>query len=161
MPRGVYQRGPVEGQTEVVEEAALSPRAAEVRRDRRRRDDGDIDRMARQKLAIPRNIQAQAEAEGKVFRWVLDEPGRMMDVHENDWDAVEGVAAVSAGQQEDTKLVLMWKFKDWNVKDELRDEAHLAELESSLIAGPSSADQAKGIVKPEGQVNRISRKQGL
>jgi hypothetical protein len=167
MPRGQYERQPREGipqepqSAETVQPAALSPRAAETRRERRRRDDGDIDRMARLKLAIPRDVQDKAKQEGKVLRWVLDEGGRQSQMHEDDWDVVEGVKPVAAGQSDDQKLVLMSKYKDWHEKDLAADERDMTAMESALMSGDDPETRSKGLVVPQGQRNRISRERGL
>lgn len=168
MPRGQYVRTPQAGtdtppDAESVMEAALSPRAAETRRERRRRDDGDIDRMARMKLAIPRTIQEQATRDGKVLRWFLDNPGRIAEAHDDDWDVVDGVTPVSAGQDEDTKLVLCSKYKDWHQADITRDDREITEREASITAGNSQENRraGDGLIVPEGQTNRISRERGL
>lgn len=169
MPRGQYVRQPRDGATEPqsadqVMEAALSPRAADTRRERRRRDDGDIDQTARLKLAIPRDVKEQAKREGKVLRWVLDEPGRQMQMDADDWDVVEGVRPVAAGQSDDQKLVLMSKYKDWHEGDLERDEAGVADLERRIMkADPDAISRPGegGLVVPKGQVNQISRQRGL
>lgn len=170
MPRGVYVRGGGESapqsdpqSAEAVNEPALSKRAADVRRERRMRDDGDINRMARMKLAIPRAIEEQAKREGKVCRWFLDGPGRLSEAHETDWDVVPDVGYVAAGQDDPQKLVLHWKYKDWHEDDMRRSEQALDEQERAMMAGQFSETRkaGDGLIVPEHQQNRISRKRGL
>jgi hypothetical protein len=163
VPRGVYDRSalrPEEGNQPQSADYQPSPRAEEMRRERRRRDDGDLDRMARQKLAVPREVEERLKAEGKVWRWFLDEPGRQIDAHNDDWDAVEGVKPVSAGQSEETRLVLMSKFKDWHQADISRDETQLEDREKAIEAGKSSENRSADLVIPHGQRNRITHERG-
>jgi hypothetical protein len=170
MPRGQYVRQPRDGATEPqsadqVMEAALSPRAAETRRERRRRDDGDIDHMSSMKLAVPLAVQEKLRAEGKVWRWVLDSSGRQTAMQANDWDIVEGVLPVAAGQADEQKLVLMAKYQDWHQKDEIDPEqAQIADMENRIVrADPETISRPGegGLVVPKGQVNQISRQRGL
>lgn len=160
MPRGQYRRDTV--QSERIEEprsaeSAPSQRAQEVRRERRLRDDGDIDRHYRLKLAIPRDIEEQAKREGKVFRWVLDQPGRLAEFHDTDWDIVPGVGQVSAGSEDSEKLVLHWKYKDWHESDERRGQANLDALDRSLEKGHIPDAPGRDLHVPASQQNRISR----
>lgn len=170
MPRGVYVRSGDESvpqndlqSAEVAVEPALSPRAMDTRRERRLRDDGDINRMARMKLAIPNAIEEQAKREGKVCRWFLDGPGRLSEAHDTDWDVVPDVGHVAAGQDDPQKLVLHWKYKDWHERDTRRSEQTLDEQEKAMMAGNSSENRkaGDGLIVPESQRNRISRERGL
>lgn len=162
MPRGIPNRTvrPEVGNQPQSADYRPSPRAEEMRRERRRRDDGDLDRMARQKLAVPREIEERLKAEGKVWRWFLDEPGRQIDAHNDDWDVVEGVKPVSAGQSEETRLVLMSKFKDWHQADISHDETLLEDRERAVEAARDEETVKPGIVIPHGQRNRITHERG-
>lgn len=167
MPKGVYDRNSI-GQpgaepAQTAEAPQASPRAQETRRDRRRRDDGDLDRMARMKLAIPRDVQEQAKREGKTLRWMLDTPGRIQEVTANDWDKVEGVAPVAASRDEDTQLVLYSKYQDWYDEDQRKNSSLLDEREKAIMRGSSTDNRqaGDGLIVPKGQVNRISRERGV
>jgi hypothetical protein len=94
-------------------EAALSQRAIEVRSERRRRDPGDIDRLARQRLAIPSDIKADLDAKGLTARWAVDQPGRIKQLMAEDWDIVPGAERVSASRDSGDEHILMCKRKDW------------------------------------------------
>lgn len=167
MPRGV-RRSVAETQEQVQTPASVlgqpaSRRADETRRERRRRDDGDLDRMASMKLAVPREIQEQARREGKVLRWIMD--GRMAEAHSNDWDKVEGVSPIQANPMSgtDERLVLCSKYADWHDDDRRKDESVIDEREQQLMSGKVSGDggSSAGLHVPKGQTNRISPKQGL
>jgi hypothetical protein len=176
MPRGQYVRqtrdeganGLTEPHSaEQVEPVALSQRATETRRERRRRNDGDIDRMASLALAIPPEVKARWDREGKVGRWFLDRPGRVAEARDDDWDNVPDMPHVAAGQEDENKLVLMEKYKDWHDDDEAGHQLDLKAREDALVAGTSRENrtQGDGLLPPE-QVsrslgrNRISRDRG-
>lgn len=164
MPRGTYERKPkpTEGGEQRVETATESPRAAEVRRDRRRRKDGDLDRMGRMALSIPPEVQDRLDREGKVARWVRDNPNRQAAMQANDWDVTPNVDAVSEDREGSGKLVLMEKFRDW-WEDDQRDKSKLLdEREKAMTRGekalPGDNRQEDVSYVPEG--NRISRQAG-
>jgi hypothetical protein len=174
MPRGVYERNNIaqdpatpeitagtEAATEVAQ--ALSPRAQDTRRERRRRDDGDLDRMGRMALAIPPEVKERLDREGKTARWVRDAPGRQHSMHRDDWDITPGVDPVPEGKESEGKLVLMEKFKDWYDSDQRKKAEVLDEREKALIRGESPENRRPddNLVVPKGQVNRISREPGV
>ena len=137
--------------------APVSQRASEERRERRRRDAGDIDRTARMKLAIPQDIQEQATREGKTLRWVRDDPGRMQQMKQEDWDIVSGIGSVAASRTDEGQLVLMSKYADWYHDD----RKHLKEENDALqqtATSPGSQENVdpKGFYTPKGAVNKIS-----
>lgn len=167
MPKGIYDRNSIglsdTAPAQTAEAPQASPRAQETRRDRRRRDDGDLDRMARMKLAIPRDIREQAEREGKTLRWMLDTPGRIQQAIADDWDKVEGVPPVAASRDDETQLVLCSKYRDWYEDDQRKKSNLLDEREKAILRGASTENRQSGdgLVVPEGQVNRISRERGV
>lgn len=157
MPRGQYQRRkPEEGAPQP--EAALSPRATETRRERRRRDDGDVDNMARMKLAIPRSVQERAKAEGKTLRWMLDTPGRIQQALADDWDRVEGVDPVAASRAEEGQLVLCEKYVDWWAEDQRAKVRRIGQQEQAIERGEG---QGPNTYTPESERNQIFRKPGV
>lgn len=168
MPRGVRRTTeavemPEQIPAAVLAEQPISRRAAETRRERRRRDDGDLDRMASMKLAIPRDIQEQARREGKVVRWILDT--RTAEAHANDWDKVEGVEPVQANPMSgtDERLVLHSKYADWHDADQRRDENVIDERERQLMQGQvnDGSRSSAGLNVPKGQTNRVTTQKGL
>lgn len=176
MPRGQYERrGPAQSDapqtetanhepSEVVEtQSALSPRAAETRRERRRRDDGNLDRMGRMALSIPPEVQERWDREGKVGRWVRDVAGRQTQMHREDWDVTTGVEPVPEGRESEGKLVLMEKYRDWYDEDQRRKTGLLDERETAIKRGlktePGDNRQESVSYVPEG--NSFSRKPGL
>jgi len=169
MPRGQYDRtvrAQVPDQVkepEAVLEQSVSPRAAEMRRERRRRDDGDLDRMANQKLAIPREIQEQMRREGKVVRWIMDT--RMVDAHANDWDRVEGIEPIQANPMAGTeeRLVLCSKYADWDAADRTRDDMTVDAIEERAMAGQLEGDgkSSAGLRVPTSVTNRVTTQRGL
>lgn len=171
MPRGQYERRSADdsafsAEVEAPVSQSVSRRADETRRERRRRDDGDMDGMAHLKLAIPREIQEQGAREGKVFRYFLETnvPG----AYANDWDKVEGAADVLANPMagEQARLVLCSKYKDWHDADQRKDEQMLSDREDALMQGhvPGVSDSGQsgaGLVVPHGAKNRLTRQRGL
>lgn len=164
MPRGI----PLDRTSDAVdapEQAPVTTRALEMRRERRRRSDGDLDYSARMKLAIPKEIQDKLKREGKTPRWVRDDAGRMQQMVADDWDRVEGVEPVAASRSEDGQLILMAKFEDWYREDrkpieELnrsRERSALDGKAGSLVGeGGSESVAHDGIYQPKGAQNRIS-----
>lgn len=170
MPRGPYRRREAaeaveqaQEPTPVLTQPVASPRAAEARRERRRREDGDLDRMASLKLAVPQDIQEQTRREGKVVRWILDT--RMAEAHGDDWDTVPGVEPVQANPMMGSpeRLVLCSKYADWHAADVRRDDRIVDETEKQIVAGNVNDDgkSSAGLVVPRGQANRITTQQGL
>ena len=168
MPRGVYERNALSNESNIAEDSApvLSPRASQERRERRRRDDGDLDRGARFKLAIPKEIQDQAAREGKTLRWLNDEGNRMHHMTvEDDWDVVESdlVKPVPVSTTPDGKPVyarLCSKYQDWYDKDQ-RDKARLLDEREKAVAQGAKAnpedDKRSGEQYYVAKGNRISR----
>ncbi len=166
MPKGVYSRNRLEDEPQTAEDSAsVSTRAEETRRVRRRRDEGDLDRGARFKLAIPQEIQDQAKREGKTLRWVNDEGNRMHHMTvEDDWDVVQSdlVKPVPVSTSPDGKPVyarLCSKFQDWYDEDQ-RDKARILKerekaVEQGAKADPDDKRSGDEYYVPKG--NRISR----
>lgn len=173
MPRGQYDRSQRRESTPVatepspvlgdVQEPEVSARALETRRERRRRDDGDLDRMLSLKLAVPSKIQEQLRGEGKVWRWIMDT--RMAEAHADDWDVVEGVDPVQANPNGGTaeRQVLCSKYADWHEADQRRQEEMIGEREVELMRGNVTDDgkSSAGLRVPDGQKNRITTQRGL
>lgn len=166
MPRGIprAKEAPALGSDAQVSEqsAQLSPRATEARRERRRRDDGDLDRMGRMALSIPPEVQERLDREGKTARWVRDDANRQVGMHRDDWDVTPGVDPVPESRDGEGKLVLMEKYRDWYDDDQRRKSSVIDEREQALTRGGGENRKAgDGLVVPEGQINRISRERGL
>lgn len=163
MPRGVYTRSPATEADTPAPEAMASPRAQEMRRERRRRSDGDLDRMGRMALSIPQEVQDRLTREGKVARWVRDNPNRQASMQANDWDVTPGVDPVAEDREGSGKLVLMEKFEDWWQDDQrakaevLNDREKAIERGGKVDAGDSRRQETSYV--PEG--NRFSRQPGL
>jgi hypothetical protein len=166
MPRGQYDRTRRTETAEPQETGAVlqgPTRADETRRERRRRDDGDLDRMLSLNLSVPREIEEQLRQEGKVSRWILDT--RMAQAHADDWDIVPGVEPVQANPMlgSPERLVLCSKYADWHDADRSREENFLTERENELIAGrvTDAGRTSEGLRVPDGQTNRITTQRGL
>lgn len=166
MPRGIPNNRIAQSDTAErppVDQAALSPRAASERRERRRRDDGDLDRMGRMALSIPPEVQERLNREGKTARWVRDAAGRQAAMHRDDWDVTPGVDPVPESRDGEGKLVLMEKYRDWYDDDQRKKTAILDERDRAMERGEKiNPDDKRSMAvsyTPEG--NRISRKAGL
>jgi hypothetical protein len=147
-----------------VEAPALSQRATDERRARRRRDDGDLDRMGRMALAIPPEVRERLEREGKTFRWVRDATGRQAAMHADDWDVTPGVEGVPESRDGEGKLVLMEKYRDWYEDDQRKKAGALDATEEAVKRGrPTGPDgSAEGGDKYYTlESNSFSTKRGL
>jgi hypothetical protein len=164
MPKGVYERNQIAQPATPAQptEAPVSARAQETRRERRRRDDGDLDRMGRMALSIPPEVQERLTREGKVGRWVRDAAGRQSAMQANDWDVTPGVDPVPEARDSEGKLVLMEKFGDWYDDDQRAKSNLLDEREKAIERGqktdPEDRRQPGTFYVPEG--NRITREPG-
>lgn len=164
MPDGIEPRNGIAEATKPAEAPDHpSPRAQEARRERRRRDDGDLDRMGRMALSIPPEVKERWEREGKVGRWVRDQAGRQMAMRSDDWDVTPGVDPVPEARDSEGKLVLMEKFRDWYNDDQRKKSSLLDKREEAIQRGdktdPEDKRQAGVSYTPPG--NRISREPGV
>jgi len=168
MPRGQYERNPIA--KAITQPAEASPalsqpsaRAEEVRRERRRRSDGDLDRMGRMALSIPPEIKERLDREGKTCRWVRDASGRQMAMQREDWDVTPDVEPVAEARDTEGKLVLMEKYGDWYDDDQRAKTNLLDEREKAIERGtkidPEDRRQPGTSYVPAG--NKISRERGL
>ncbi len=164
MPRGIPRQKPIEGASveALPETPALSPRAADARRERRRRSDGDLDRMGRMALSVPQEVQERLDREGKTARWVRDNPNRQAAMQANDWDVTPSVDAVPEDREGTGKLVLMEKFKDWWDADQRAKDRIPEEREAAIQRGGklSSDDKRQGATSYVPNGNRITRQPG-
>ena len=167
MPRGQYDRSRLTKggmpSSAPVDKPALSPRAEETRRERRRREDGDLDRMGRMALSIPTEVRERAAREGKTLRWIRDTPGRLQEMSRDDWDRVQDVEPVAASRTEEGSLVLVEKYQDWFDADRAKKSNLLDTMEDALKRGqtidPDDKRQSEVSYVPAG--NRISREPGV
>lgn len=114
-------------------------RQAEVRQDRRRRDDTTLDGGQRLNLAIPPEIQEKLKAEGRVPRWVNDDGNRMYNLTQrDDYDPVAGVEPVLVGTTKDgkpMKAILCSKPAAFLHEDQEKKDAARRETERALVSG--------------------------
>lgn len=164
MPRGIYERGSRPDQPE-ANPALTQPSAyaEETRRERRRRDDGDLDRMGRMALSIPPEVKERLDREGKTARWVRDASGRQQAMQRDDWDVTPNVEAVPEARDSEGKLILMEKYRDW-YDDDQRAKTNLLDQREEAIkrganTGPDDRRQPGVSYVPDG--NQIARKPGL
>lgn len=125
---------------------------------RRARLENTIDGAKNLKLAIPDAIQQQLDAEGRVGRWVSDDPTRQYQVtKQNDYRPVDGVKPVNTRdlQGQPIKLKLMSKRKDFVADDEARREKDRRDKEAAQLA---AADAGPGFYADE--ANSIQRGKG-
>lgn len=112
-------------------------REAEVTQERRRRDGPTLG--ARAKLAIPEEVKARLEAEGRTPRWVNDEGNRIHDLTvRDDYDPVAGVAPVPVGTAEDgspIKAHLLSKPNAFIAEDRAKAERGRKDMESAMVKG--------------------------
>lgn len=158
MPIGIDAK---EVTAEAIEQPSL--RAQEARRERRRRDDGDLDRMGRMALSIPPEVKERLDREGKTWRWVRDAAGRQAAMRADDWDMTPGVDPIPEARDSDGKLVLMEKYRDWYDADQRKKSNLLDQREEAIQRGDKTDPEDKrpaGVsYTPPG--NRISREPGV
>jgi hypothetical protein len=113
------------------------PRAEEERTQRRRRDEGTLDRMNRLTLHIPEEVEARYP--NHKFRWTNDEGNRMYAKTQlDDWDKVDDVPPIPVGTDPAGKPIyahLCKKLKSFCEEDMQKREAELKEMERGLIRG--------------------------
>lgn len=113
------------------------PRQIEVASQRRRRDDANF--QASQKLAIPEEVKARLEAEGRSPRWVNDEGNRMHQLTKlDDYDKVEGVDPVPVGTDKSGKPVmahLLAKPTSFIAEDQAKKEERRTAVERAMVKG--------------------------
>lgn len=112
-------------------------RKEEVARERRRRDNGTLDRATRLKLAVPEEVREKhPESE---FRWVNDTGARISDLTQrDDWDKVDGVQPVQVGTDEHGKPIfshLCRKPREYIEEDRRIAMEALKEREAGLLRG--------------------------
>lgn len=119
----------------------MATRVETERKERRRRDDGTLDRMSRLTLHIPEEVQEKYPAHN--FRWINDEGNRMYQKTQlDDWDKVAEVDAIPVGTDRDGKPVkahLCRKLTEFCDDDAQKKEAALKEQERGLVQGERDA----------------------
>lgn len=123
-------------------------RKDEVGQERRRRSDTTIDGSGRLKLAIPPEIAARLEAEGRAPRWINDEGNNMVQKTKyDDYDKVPGVAPSLVGTGKDGKPIkahLCSKPTRFIEEDKAKAEAVRKETERALLRGKVPNDPTAG-----------------
>lgn len=165
MPRGKYvRRNSIPQTVEPVEHSTApvqpSPRSAEMRRERRLRNPGDLDRMAELKLAIPPEVEERLTREGKTARWVLDKPNRLAKLNREDWDRTPGVDPIPDAN-DGHSLVLHEKYQDWFDSDHKAKAAYLDQMDKAVargeIDGSGNSLEQNELNQELARSNRISR----
>lgn len=144
--------------------AQRATRADEERTQRRRRDDGTLDRVNRLILDIPDEVKAKYPEHD--FRWINDEGNRMYaKTRLDDWDAVDDVPSIPVGTDRDGKPIkahLCRKLKEFCAEDAAKKEDHLREQERGLVQGErdsaAKADLPDSVAYTPGR-NSITRGQ--
>lgn len=112
-------------------------RQAETTQSRRRRDDSNF--QASQKLAIPEEVSAKLEAEGRTPRWVNDTGNRMHQLTKlDDYDKVEGVEPVRVDTDKEGKPIyahLLSKPNAFIQEDRRKADERRRETERAMVKG--------------------------
>jgi hypothetical protein len=134
-------------------------RVDEVRQERRRR--GDVTQGRALKLAIPADIQAKLEAQGRTPRWINDVGSRVQDLTvRDDWDVVEGVepreVVIDRAKGATAKAILVSKPKAFIAEDAAKREAYRREREAAMLKGqvPGNPNPAPVYVDPASKIER-------
>lgn len=119
------------------EVAAVKP---EMRRERRRKD-GDIDN-AGLRLTIPDWVREKYPKTEFQLAWISDDPTRMRQKHQEDWDPVEGVSPVpgafSRQLQKPVDHILHVKRMEWVQADRAKAEERRKRTEEQAAIGKAS-----------------------
>jgi len=121
-------------------EATVGATAPEERRERRRKD-GEV-QNAGLRLAIPDWVYEKYPETQFRHRWLRDEPGRIMQKYNEDWDPVEGVNPVPGAHDRNgdpVKLILHVKRKEWADQDRARAEERRRDIERQAERGRVTA----------------------
>jgi hypothetical protein len=119
-------------------------RKDEVRQERRRRNDTNIDGGQRLKLAIPPEVAARLKAEGRSPRWVNDDGNRLVQLTKyDDYDRVDGVDPVPVGTSKEGKPIMAYlhsKPTTFIDEDRRKADAPRREMEDALLRGKVPGD---------------------
>lgn len=129
----------------MTEARGRADRRTEERQQRRRRDDATIDGGMRLKLAIPSEVAARLENEGRTARWVTDEGNRIQQLTKaDDYDVVAGVKPVSVVVDRKSgkvaKQILLSKPTRFIQDDRAKVEERRKETERALLRGKNPDD---------------------
>lgn len=123
----------------MTEQRQRADRASEETAQRRRRDDTSLDGSQRLKLAIPSEVQARLDAEGRTPRWAEKNSTRMYELtQKDDYDVVPDVAPIATRSLRDgspIEMVLLSKPKDFIEQDRRKKESTRAEVEKAYFDG--------------------------
>lgn len=137
-------------ETEVKRGPGRPARQEQVQQRRRRRESLGADRNL--KLHVPEDFK-DADFE---YRWVNDRPGRVQQLHGEDWDVVDGASQLDSNSIGTTvkrvadrfngeNTVLMRKPKQFYEEDRKQKEAALDKVDESLRRGaPPSPEGLAG-----------------
>lgn len=114
-------------------------RQEQVAQERRRRLDGTLDASANAKLAIPDDVKARLQAEGKTPRWINDEGNRIHNLSvKDDYDKVDGVEPEPVGTDKfgnPIKAHLYAKRTEFIEEDAQKRDLARREKEAGMMRG--------------------------
>lgn len=132
----------------MAEVRAREDRITQEGAQRRRRDDTTIDGAQRLKLAIPPEVEARLQAEGRSARWINDEGNRLHNLTTlDDYDRVDGVEPVHVGTTKDGKPIKAYlhsKPTAFIAEDREKLDARRRETEAALLRGKNPSDPING-----------------
>lgn len=123
----------------MAEQRQRTERTTEERQQRRRRHDGSLDATQNKRLAIPEEIEARLNAEGKTPRWANDEGNRLYNLLEkDDYEKVDGVKPVQVGKTKEGKPILahlLAKPTEFIAEDRAIADRRRKETEQAMLRG--------------------------
>lgn len=123
----------------MTEDRKRAPRQEQEATQRRRRNDGNIDRVAEAKLYIPDEAQDWLKKEGRTPRWVNDEKGRIQRLTtKDDYDRVPDVAPVQVGTNPDGSPLfahLLAKKTEFIREDQVAADRRRTSTEKAMLQG--------------------------
>ena len=164
MPRGQYDRTAKKAQpmTQETEAPAFvrEDRVTEVKQERRRRRDGDLDAGMVLRLGLPPGTQEKYPNDE--FRWVNDEGNRVHFLTtRDDYDIVPDVEGRPVGTTVDGKpinAVLLRKPKEFVEADRRQKLERINRQEKAVL---SSADPESAWANPDAAISRSGNIQAL
>lgn len=128
----------------MTETRGRADRQTQERQERRRRRPDTIDGSQALKLAIPPDVKARLEREGRTPRWINDEGNRLVQLTKyDDYDPVEGVEPVYVGTTKDGKPIkahLHSKPNDFIREDQIKKDQRRREIEKAMLRGKVPGD---------------------
>ena len=161
MPRGQYDRSHLKKDSAVTQEAFVrEDRVTEVKQERRRRREGDLDAGVVLRLGLPPGLEEKYPNDD--FRWVNDEGNRVHFLTtRDDYDIVPEVEGRPVGTTMDGKpinAVLLRKSKEFAEADRREKLSRINRQEKAVL---NSVDPESAWANPDAAISRAGNLHAL